>query len=98
MQLGKNIWLMFVGCRRISSNFPLTIRYDDPVHAELFAEHIAGYTWFPEERDNLFADLKRVGKILQGPFYLGDGIVVGGFWDKRAVVAPNPWQDVSRPD
>jgi len=64
---------------KLPADYP---RYD-PATCEVFADHIADRKWSPEERKELLANLGRVGKILQGPFYLGDGIVVGGFWDKR---------------
>ncbi|KFX62865.1 class I SAM-dependent methyltransferase [Paraburkholderia fungorum] len=49
---------------------------------EIFSDRVVDRKWTDTERAELTANLKKVRKILQGPFYLGDGITVGGFWNK----------------
>lgn len=49
---------------------------------EIFSDRVMDRKWSADERAELAANLKTVRKILQGPFYLGDDISVGGFWNK----------------
>lgn len=49
---------------------------------EIFSERVRDRKWSDADRAELKSNLTVVRKILQGPFYLGDDIVVGGFWNK----------------
>src|SRR5437899_3196316 len=57
-------------------------RYE-PSYCETFSDRVRDRKWSASERQELLADLHALGKVMQGPFHLGDGLVVGGFWNKR---------------
>lgn len=68
----KDIW-------KLPDNYPhYAIEY-----CEKFSESIVNKKYSSEERSALFAELHKRQMIMQGPFWLGDDIVVGGFWNKR---------------
>ncbi|MFM0285999.1 class I SAM-dependent methyltransferase [Paraburkholderia megapolitana] len=49
---------------------------------EIFSDRVLDQKWSNDARIELQQNLKVVRKVLQGPFYLGDGISIGGFWNK----------------
>jgi SAM-dependent methyltransferase len=57
-------------------------RYE-PGYCEIFSDRVRDRRWSTSERRQLLADLHVFGKVMQGPFHLGDGLVIGGFWNKR---------------
>lgn len=68
----KDIW-------KIPSTYPAY----DPAYCEVFSDKIISKKFSAEERKQLEETLKKFHMIMQGPFWLGDNIVVGGFWNKR---------------
>jgi 2-polyprenyl-3-methyl-5-hydroxy-6-metoxy-1,4-benzoquinol methylase len=57
-------------------------RYE-PGYCETFSDRVHERKWTPAQRQELLGRLHAFGKVMQGPFHLGDGLVVGGFWNKR---------------
>lgn len=54
-----------------------------PDYCETFSDRVRERKFTPAERHELIESLHAFGKVMQGPFHLGDGLVVGGFWNKR---------------
>jgi 2-polyprenyl-3-methyl-5-hydroxy-6-metoxy-1,4-benzoquinol methylase len=57
-------------------------RYE-PGYCETFSERVRERKWTQAERQELLAGLHAFGQVMQGPFHLGEGLVIGGFWNKR---------------
>lgn len=55
-------------------------------YCEIFSERIKNTKYTQSDREKLFDNLQQLQMILQGPFWLGDDIVVGGFWNKKDTV------------
>jgi 2-polyprenyl-3-methyl-5-hydroxy-6-metoxy-1,4-benzoquinol methylase len=61
---------------------PAYPRYE-PDYCEIFSDRVRERKWSVAEQQELLNGLHAFGKVMQGPFHLGDGLVVGGFWNKR---------------
>jgi len=68
----KDIW-------KLPAQYPIYNIND----CEVFAKDIPQRKYSANERGIVEANLLSVKMIMQGPFWLGEDIVVGGFWDKR---------------
>jgi hypothetical protein len=54
-----------------------------PDYCETFSDRVRSRKFTAAERQEVLERLHAFGKVMQGPFHLGDGLVVGGFWNKR---------------
>jgi SAM-dependent methyltransferase len=52
-------------------------------YCEVFSKHIIAAKYSEEDRFTLKESTRKLQLIMQGPFWLGDDVVVGGFWNKR---------------
>ncbi len=55
-------------------------------YCEIFSDQIPTVKYTASDRKVIDMNLKKVRRIMQGPFWLGEDYVVGGFWNERDTV------------
>jgi SAM-dependent methyltransferase len=55
-------------------------------YCEVFAPDIPFRKYSDEEKEIIKSNLKDIHMIMQGPFWLGEDIIVGGFWNENDTV------------
>jgi SAM-dependent methyltransferase len=71
----KDVW-------KTPSTYP---KYDID-YCEIFAQDIPTRKYSEKEKEVIETNLRNIHMIMQGPFWLGEDIVVGGFWNEKDTI------------